>query len=73
MPEASQCDRTSMYDSSLSPFLLFLLCSWRQSIHTVFSPFHFHLDRIAIKNKQKQKQKHTTVRIRWWSPTQLLT
>jgi hypothetical protein len=22
---------------------------------------------------KNQKQKHTTVRIRWWSPTQLLT
>ena len=23
--------------------------------------------------KKKKRQKHTTVRIRWWSPTQLLT
>ncbi|KAJ9484270.1 hypothetical protein VN97_g9111 [Penicillium thymicola] len=48
MSEASPCDRTYIYDSSLSPFLSSSSSRARQSIHTVISPFYFHLDRIAI-------------------------
>ena len=29
--------------------------------------------RRAMQKPKQKKQKHTTVRIRWWSPTQLLT
>ncbi|KOS48610.1 hypothetical protein ACN38_g412 [Penicillium nordicum] len=48
MPEASQCDGT--YIMVALSFLPFSSSSprARQSIHTVFSPFYFHLDCIAI-------------------------
>jgi len=39
----------------------------------IVTPAHLEIDKWqSRKGNGKKKQKHTTVGIRWWSPTQLL-